>query len=130
MIKYLSKEEVIAGHYFIMKKMGDVEQAGVKGHSLLESAVNRPQQSLFGEDAYITLFDKAAAMVDSLAKNHSFYNGNKRTAYVAVKAFLMINDFQLKFEREFAVNFMVDIVKGVYMLEDISQLLKEHSTVK
>lgn len=127
MKKYLSKEEVIAGHYFIMNKMGDLDQAGVKDHSLLESAVYRPQQSVFGEDAYITLFDKAAAMVDSLAKNHSFHNGNKRTAYVAVKVFLMINGYHLKFDRDFAVNFMVDIVKGEYSFEDIAHIFKEHS---
>lgn len=83
MIKYLTKEEVIAGHYFIMKKMGDIKQAGVKDHSLLESAIHRPQHSVFGEDAYPTIIEKAAAMMDSLAKNHSFHNGNKRTAYAA-----------------------------------------------
>lgn len=126
MIKYLSKEEVIAGHYFIMSKMEDLELAGVKDHALLESAIHRPQQSKHGEDAYPTLFDKAAALVDSLAKNHSFHNGNKRTAYVAVKSFLMINGYHLKLEREFAVNFMVDIVKGEYSLVEIAEIFQEH----
>ncbi|XEC94774.1 type II toxin-antitoxin system death-on-curing family toxin [Paenibacillus tarimensis] len=127
MIKYLTKEEVIAGHYFIMKRMGDSDQSGVKDHSLLESAVFRPQQSVFGEDAYPTLFDKAAALVDSLAKNHSFHNGNKRTAYAAVKTFLLINGYHLKFERVFAVNFMVDIVQGKYNLEEIAEILQMYS---
>lgn len=124
MIKYLTKEEVIAGHYFMMKKMGDIGQAGVKDHSLLESAVYRPQQTVFGEDAYPALFEKAAALLDSLAKNHSFHNGNKRTAYVSAKSFLLINGYHLKFEREFAVNFMVDIVKGEYSVEEISHILQ------
>lgn len=128
MIKYLTKEEVIAGHYFIMKRMGDTGQAGVKDHSLLESAVYRPQQTVFGEDAYPTLFEKAAVFVDSLAKNHSFHNGNKRTAYAAVKSFLWINGYHLKFERDFAVNFMVDIVKSEYSVDEIARILKEHCT--
>jgi death-on-curing protein len=126
MIKYLTKEEVIAGHYFIMKKMGDIAQAGVKDHSLLESAIHRPRQSVFGEDAYPTLFEKAAALMDSLAKNHSFHNGNKRTAYAATKSFLLINGYHLKFVRDFAVNFVVDIVKGKYSIADIARFLKEH----
>jgi death-on-curing protein len=130
MIKYLTKEEVIAGHYFIMKKMGDIKQVGVKDHSLLESAIQRPQQSVFGEDAYPTQFDKAAALLDSLAKNHSFHNGNTRTAYAATKSFLLINGYHLKFVRDFAVNFMVDIVKGEYSIADIARILKGHCSEK
>lgn len=127
MTQFLSKEEVIAGHYFMMKKMKDTEQAGVKNHSLLESAIHRPQQSIFGEDAYPALFDKAAALVESLVKNHCFHNGNKRTAYLEAKAFLMINGYHLKMERVFAVEFMVNIAKGEYSLDDIAHLLREHS---
>ncbi|MBN3524543.1 type II toxin-antitoxin system death-on-curing family toxin [Paenibacillus apiarius] len=130
MVKYLTKEEVIAGHYFMMKQMQDMEQAGVKDHSLLESAVYRPQQSLFGEDAYPTLFEKAAALVDFLAKNHCFHNGNKRTAYLSVKSFLQINGYQLKMEREFAVNFMVDLVNGKYSVEDMAQIFVENGIKK
>lgn len=126
MVKYLTKEEVVAGHYFMMKQMRDMEQAGVKDHSLLESAVYRPQQSVFGEDAYPTLFEKAAALVDSLAKNHCFHNGNKRTAYLSVKSFLKINGYHLNMEREFAVNFMVDIVNGKYSIADMAQIFAEN----
>ncbi|CAH8768103.1 type II toxin-antitoxin system death-on-curing family toxin [Paenibacillus dendritiformis] len=126
MVKYLTKEEVVAGHYFMMKQMRDMEQAGVKDHPLLESAVYRPQQSVFGEDAYPTLFEKAAALVDSLAKNHCFHNGNKRTAYLSVKSFLKINGYHLKMEREFAVNFMVDIVNGKYSIADMAQIFAEN----
>jgi death-on-curing protein len=126
MIKYLTKEEVIAGHYFIMKRMRDLEQAGVKDHSMLESAIYRPQQSVFGEDAYETIFDKAAALVDSLVKNHSFHNGNTRTAHAAVKSFLLINGYHLRFERDFAVNFMVDIVQSEYTVEEVAHLLQKH----
>ena len=76
MTNFLTKEEVIAAHYFMMKRMNDAEQAGVKDHGLLESAVHRPRQSVFGEDAYPTLFDKAAAFMESLVKNHCFHSGN------------------------------------------------------
>lgn len=127
---YLSKEEVISGHYFMMKKMQDSEQSGVKDHPLLESAIYRPQQSIFGEDAYPTMFEKAAALVESLVKNHCFHNGNKRTAYLVVKTFIMVNGFHLKMERFFTVEFMVDIAKGEYSLKDIAHILKEHSLEK
>ena len=127
MIIFLTKEEVISAHYFMMKRMNDAEQAGVKDHGLLESAVHRPQQSLFGEDAYPTLFDKASSLLEALVENHCFHNGNKRTAYLVTKSFLMMNGFHLHMEREYAVEFIVDIAKGVHSLDAISQILREYS---
>jgi len=126
MTSFLTKEEVVTAHYFMMKRMDDTDQAGVKDHALLESAVHRPRQSLFGEDAYPSLFDKAAAMLDSLVKDHCFHNGNKRTAYLVTKSFLMLNGFHLRMERNYAVEFIVDIAIGVHSLENISHILQEH----
>ncbi|WP_025690954.1 type II toxin-antitoxin system death-on-curing family toxin [Paenibacillus zanthoxyli] len=127
MTNFLTKEEVISAHYFMMKRMNDAEQAGVKDHGLLESAVHRPQQSIFEEDAYPTLFDKAAAFLESLVKNHCFHNGNKRTAYLVTKSFLMLNGYHLRMEREYAVEFIVDVAKGLHSLETITHILKRHS---
>lgn len=127
MIKFLTKEEVISAHYFMMKRMNDAEQAGVKDHGLLESAVHRPQQSVFEEDANPTLFDKAAALLESLVKNHCFHNGNKRTAYLVTKSFLMLNGYHLRMEREYAVEFIVDIAMGFHSLEKIAHILKKYS---
>ncbi|MBW7475975.1 type II toxin-antitoxin system death-on-curing family toxin [Paenibacillus oenotherae] len=130
MTTFLTKEEVISAHYFMMKKMNDVDQAVVKDHGLLESAVHRPQQSVFEEDAYPNLYDKVAALLESLVKNHCFHNGNKRTAYMVAKSFLMLNGKHLKMERTYAVEFIVDIAKGVYSLENTARILKEHSVDK
>ncbi|MFC3342177.1 type II toxin-antitoxin system death-on-curing family toxin [Paenibacillus abyssi] len=127
MTTFLTKEEVIAAHYFMMKRMNDAEQAGVKDHSLLDSAVHRPQQSLFGEDAYPNVFDKAAALLEFLVKNHCFHNGNKRTAYLVTKSFLLINGYHLKMERGSAVEFIVDIAKGVLSLDEIKSVLERFS---
>lgn len=127
MITFLTKEEVISAHYFLMKKMKDADQAGVKDHGLLESAVHRPRQSVFGEDAYPNLFEKAAALLESLVKNHCFHNGNKRTAYLVTKSFLILNGQHLRMERTYAVEFIVDIATGIHSLETAAHILKEHS---
>jgi death on curing protein len=127
MTNFLTKEEVISAHYFMMKRMNDAEQAGVKDHGLLDSAVHRSQQSVFGGDAYPSLFDKAAALLESLVKNHCFHNGNKRTAYLVTKSFLKLNGSQLNMERQIAVEFIVDIAKGLHTLETIAKVLEEYS---
>lgn len=124
---FITLEEVITAHYFMMKRMNDTDQAGVKERGLLESAVYRPQQSLFGEDAYPTLFAKAAALLDSLVRNPCFHKGNKRTAYLVTKAFLKLNGQHLRLERTYAVEIVVAIAQGIYSLEQIASILEEHS---
>ena len=55
---------------------------------LLESAVALPQATMFGEDLYPHIFQKAAALLRSIAQNQSFVDGNKRTGFVVGILFL------------------------------------------
>jgi death-on-curing protein len=51
---------------------------------------------VFGEDAYPTLFEKAAALLHSISSNHSFVDGNKRTGWASAIVFLDINGYTLR----------------------------------
>ena len=67
--------------------------AGVRDAGLLESALARPQNLVaYGEP---DVHDLAAAYGYSIARNHPFIDGNKRTAFVAVELFLRLNGFNL-----------------------------------
>lgn len=83
MTRFLTEQEAIMLNMHLIQTGSPDEQMGVKFPELLDSAINRPQQSAFGEDAYPTIFTKAAALFESLAKNHAFHNANKRTAFSA-----------------------------------------------
>jgi len=63
----------------------------VRDIGLVESALARPRTTLFGEDAYPTLHEKAAALLQSLALNHGLVDGNKRLALACTAVFLAIN---------------------------------------
>ncbi len=89
--EYVTVEEAIFIHFMVMKETNDLDEAGVKDMNMLESAIGRPQQSAFGEDAYPDLFLKTAALFDSMVNNHGFHNGNKRTAVVVTDTFLKKN---------------------------------------
>jgi death on curing protein len=66
---------------------------GTRDTGLLESALARPMQlAAYGEPDVAAL---AAAYGYGLAKNHPFIDGNKRTAFVAVELFLMLNGWEL-----------------------------------
>lgn len=64
----------------------------VGDEGLLASAIARPQTTAFGLDAYPSVFDKAAALMHSLANNHPFVDGNKRTAWASAWLMLALND--------------------------------------
>jgi death-on-curing family protein len=72
---------------------GPVAAGGCRDFNLLESAVARPFQSAFGEDAYPTILEKAVALFHSLNSNHPFHDGNKRTAIIALDDFLVGNGY-------------------------------------
>jgi death-on-curing protein len=63
----------------------------VRDIGLLGSAVARPQTTVFGEDAYPSLWGKAAALLQSLVNNHTLMDGNKRLGWLCTAVFLEIN---------------------------------------
>jgi death-on-curing protein len=58
---------------------------------LIESALARPQASAFGADAYPSLDEKAAALLQSLVLNHGLVDGNKRLGFACTSVFLTVN---------------------------------------
>ena len=67
---------------------GDVK---VRDPGLLGAAAARPEASVFGDDAYPTLVDKAAALLHSIARNHALIDGNKRLALAAATVLCGLN---------------------------------------
>ena len=72
---------------------GTISAKGCRDFNLLESAVSRPFQTVFGSDAYPTILEKGAALFHILVANHPFHDGNKRTAVTAFYAFLLGNGY-------------------------------------
>lgn len=89
-------EDVLTIHDELVKlfeKQEDpISPPGIKSKPLLESACSRPLTAIGKTEKYPSLEKKAAALFHSLTKNHAFYNGNKRTAVVALLTLLNRND--------------------------------------
>lgn len=85
---------------------------GVRDHGLLQSALARPQATVFGSDAYPELEEKAAAMLHSLARNHALVDGNKRLALAATIAFLGINGRRFTLTNDEAYELVIGIAAG------------------
>ncbi len=84
----------------------------LRDRGLLEAALARPQASAFGEDAYPTIHEKAAALLHSLARNHALVDGNKRLALAGVVAFYGMNGLRLTLSNEQAYALVMDVACG------------------
>ncbi len=79
-------------------------EAGLRDAGLLESALARPKNLLAYSDSPPDLAALAASYAFGIAKNHPFIDGNKRTAYVVCRTFLMLNgqDIEATHEEKYA----------------------------
>jgi death-on-curing protein len=92
---------------------------------LLQSALARPQVTVFGEDAYPTLHMKAAALIESLARNHALVDGNERLAWVATVLFLALNGSDLAAPSvDAGKQFVLGVAQGHLKLGDIAGTLE------
>ena len=125
MTEYLDRDDVLlAGSVAV----GQVLQVGDYG--LLDAAVARPRTTVFGLDAYPDMFAKAAALLQSLARNHALIDGNKRTAWATTWTFLYVNGITLgRFDVDDAEAFMIDVAtRGDLDLEYIAGKLTQYSS--
>lgn len=103
---------------------------GIRGIGLLESAIARPFQTFGGEDLYPTIFEKAAALAESLIINHPFVDGNKRTGMLAMSGFLIVNNFYFTADSPDFYNFVINISTGSLSFEEIVEWLKNNTKSK
>ena len=81
---YLTVADVLGMHGVLMQRYGGAP--GVRDPGALEAALFRPQTGYY-ED----IVAEAAALMESLAINHPFVDGNKRAAFGACLVFLRLN---------------------------------------
>ena len=84
----------------------------VGDYGLLESALARPKATAFGEDAYPTLHEKAAALFQSLAANRALLDGNKRTSLAALELFYELNGHCFSASDDDLFDLVIDVATG------------------
>ena len=119
MTEYLDLRHILAVHVAIT---GDDTVRDIGG---IASASGRPRATAFGEDAYPAIWEKAAALMQSLARNHGFVDGNKRTAWVSVMTFLAMNGHPPDpvFDVDAAEVFVLAVATGT--LADVPSIARE-----
>jgi death-on-curing protein len=92
---------------------------------LLGSAAARPQTTVFGEDAYPDIWTKAAALLQSVVKNHPLIDGNKRLGWLSTAVFLELTGVATQHATNDDVHdFVVGIAAGTHTIEEIAEGLR------
>lgn len=120
-MRYLTVEEVAQIN-------SDLTEASLlRDAGLLASAVGRPAQTVFGNDAYPDLYTKVAALFESLACNHAFVDGNKRTAVVAAIHMLYWNGLDLIASDTEVVEVAISVTEHNMDLPKLAEFFRRYS---
>jgi death-on-curing protein len=107
MTRYLTTADLTAIAHAAMGGKALIRDAG-----LIDSAAARPRMTMFGEQAYPDLHEKAAALLHSVLRNHPLIDGNKRLAWVAARVFLALNGVDFEPHDDRSVEFVLAAAAG------------------
>lgn len=124
-MKYLTVQQVLAIHDQMIIRFGG--SMGLRDLGLLESALARPQATFGGKDLYPSIFEKAAALLHSLLKNHPFVDGNKRTALSTTGIFLKNNGYKVLNMHQEEIKFALKVENESLAFDEIANWLKSHT---
>lgn len=119
---WITREEALAIHDRQLAEHGG--GAGIRDEGAFESALARPINKWgYGEDDIASL---AAAYAFGVARNHAFVDGNKRTAWVLARLFLVLNRVKLRFTAAEAIEAMLALAAGELTEDEMADWFRRH----
>lgn len=126
-MKKINKKLVLAIHHQLITEFGGTQ--GIRGETLLESALESPYQSFFQNDLYNSIEEKAARLGYGIIRNHPFLDGNKRTGIHCTLLLLLINEIKLEYTQKELWQIALHIAhEGTY--EELLQWIDSHKISK
>jgi death on curing protein len=122
---YLTAEKILFVHYRLLHETGG--EPGVRDLGLLESAVARPQATFDRQELYPDIFEKAAALMESLINNHPFVDGNKRTGIACAVLLQKQNGISFSAKNTELEKFTLRVASSKVGRSEIAKWLKKHS---
>ena len=118
----LTLEQLLVLHALVTETTGG--SSGLRDLGRLEAAIAVQTQNVFGEELYLSLFDKAAAVVRGIIADHPFVDGNKRTAMLAGLTLLSLNGIKFTYKAGEIEDFAVAIATQRFDVPPISDWLE------
>jgi death-on-curing protein len=124
-IAFLSLAEVLEIHQDQIARYGG--ELGTRDTNLLRSALAMPMASFGGDLLHADIFEMAAAYLFHLVQNHTFFDGNKRTAAAAAIVFLELNGYAFDAKPGILSDFVLALARGERSKSDASLFFRKHS---
>jgi death-on-curing protein len=115
-LEYLTLDDLLA-------LAADLGVSRIRDLGLLDAAAHRPQSSLMGQDAYPTLDEKAAVLLESIVRNHPLIDGNKRLGWMATFVFYGLNDIDLDAPEDDAYELVIAVATGAIDYGEVAERL-------
>lgn len=122
---YVRTEEVIFFHERLIEKYGGLK--GIRDLGLLSSAMAMPKQSFMGEDLHQSIYEKGAAYLYHIVKNHPFFDGNKRTGIFVCLIFFERNEVRLNLEDSALEEITVAVADNRINKTELAILFSRHA---
>jgi death on curing protein len=122
-IVWLLEETVVAIHHRQIAEHGGGE--GMRDEGLLSSALARPQNALAYGEPPPDLAALAAAYAYGLARDHPFIDGNKRTALIAARTFLLLNGVDLEAGQDEKLLTFQRLAEGSLTQEELADWIRK-----
>ena len=120
----ITLKETLEIHKIQIEKYGGSH--GIREQHALEAAIARPYQTFGDTELYPSPIEKAAAIGESIIKNHPFIDGNKRMGYVLIRLLLLENGFDINAKKMEKYDFIIRLASGKLNKEGIQNWLEEN----
>ena len=120
--RWLLKQTVLDSHALQLAEHGGAD--GLRDEGLLDSAMSRPRNRFAYEEPTPDTFELAASYAFGIARNHPFFDGNKRTALTACAGFLLLNGLRMTAGEEVTYDVFYQLAAGELSEEELAEWLR------
>lgn len=120
-VVYIDFEEALWLHFELMWSWDEIH-IGVDRRDLIESALARPKQTAYYEEADIVR--QAASLCFGFIKNHPWRGGNKRTATYLMRFFLLRNGFEVEYDVDDMIEMVLAVESDKWKVDEIENWLR------
>lgn len=121
----MREEQVLAIHKKCIEQFGGKD--GLRDKNLFLSALGQPAHTFDGEYLYDSIYKMAAVYLFSFAKDHAFFDGNKRVALQTCYLFLYFNNVDLLLSNDEFCDLILGCIEGKYDLNKIAGVIEKNS---
>lgn len=118
-------EKVPELHKLSIEKYGG--SMGIRDEGYLQSGIERPFATFAGQELHPHSFQKAAAILESIIKNHPFVDGNKRTEFLACGGVLLEDNWEIIVTEDESYAYVIEVTSSHVEFDEIVSWIQDHS---